>query len=145
MSFRKNRIKRNRKGFSLAEIMVVLVIIGLLGSIVTISVRSYLLDAKVTKAKADIKAICEGMERYFEKYGYYPPKDTWKESLTNPSAKFSIGPLRSISKDPWGNEYQYFTENKARDFELICYGADGTPDGEGADKDISSKRLDEDE
>ena len=145
MSGKQKRISKKNKAFSLAEIMVVLVIIGLLGSIVTISVKSYLLDAKITKAKADIGKLSEGLNNYLGKYGKYPTRDNWKAALTKPSSKFPEPPIKRIPKDPWGREYEYYQNNNGRDFELLSLGADNSVGGEGADADISSKNLEGDD
>lgn len=138
MSCKFKSKNRQTKAFSLAEIMVVLVIIGLLGSIVTFSVRAYLHDAKVTTSTTTIRNICKALEDYHTKYSKYPDRENWIKALTEPSEKFVRGPLERIPDDPWGNKYEYFLTEGGKDFEVVSYGADEEPGGEGEDKDISS-------
>ena len=129
-------------GFSLAEVMVVLVIIGLLGGLVTVSVRAYLTHAKQKGAQADIARIADVLETFFGEYDRYPNAEEKLDILTRPNKKFSDALLKKLPKDPWGNPYEYIPLGN-RDFELICYGADGREGGSGADADISNKTTGE--
>ena len=138
MSFKSKRYTRKAKAFSLAEIMVVLVIIGLLGSVVTYSVQAYLHDAKVKTATSTLQKIAGALDSYHMQYGKYPSRENWIEALTKPSEKFVKGPLEKIPSDPWGNKYEYFLTEGGKDFEVLSYGADADQGGEGEDKDIST-------
>jgi general secretion pathway protein G len=123
--------------------MVVLVIMGLLAGVVTINVRGYLLRARQTKARQDITAIRNALDTYFGANSRYPSGQDGLSVLTKPTKEFPEPLLRSIPKDPWGNDYEYFSSGP-RDFEVVSRGADGRDGGQGADADISSNDDDTD-
>ncbi len=133
---------KKRRGFSLVEIMIVIVIIGLLAGVVTINVRSYLIKAKQNTARHEIATIQQALDLFYGAYDRYPTNEEGIAILTEPTKKLVQPPLPSLPLDPWGNEYQYNSLSSST-YEIICFGADGKEGGEGADADITSDNLKE--
>ena len=130
-----------RSAFSLVELMVVIVIIGLLAGTATVGVRSYLVRSKQSVAKSEIAKIVQALETYYAEYDRYPTSDEGLEALTTPSDEFTDGLLTQLPSDPWGNAYEYLNPGRDTAFEVISYGADGREGGDGAEKDFSSATL----
>ena len=120
--------------------MVVIVIIGLLAGAVTINVRGYMIRAKQNIARQDIQVICTAVRSFWADTGKYP-RDL--SELTVKSAKTGEPYLTKAPLDPWGNSYQYLCPGRKNAFEVICLGADNNQGGDGADADISSDDLQE--
>ncbi len=133
-----NPARRRRNGFSLVELIVVMVIIGLLASLVVFRTRSYLIVSKQNAAKAEIARIVQALETFYSVYGRYPTNDEGIEILAQPSDEFEDGLLNKTPLDPWRRPYVYNNPGRKSAFEVICLGADGREGGTGADKDISS-------
>ena len=131
-------------GFTLIEIMVVVFILGLLVTLVAPRIIGRTDEARVTKAKADIKAIEESMNMFKLDNGFYPSTAEGIAALVQapPRARrFNPdGYLSKVPSDPWGNEYLYMTDG--RDAIVISLGADGVEGGEGDNADIDSRALD---
>ena len=124
---------RNEKGFTLVELMVVIVIIGLLATVVIINVLPATDKAAVTKAKADVATLEQGVEMYRLNKLHYP---NGEEGLKAVSAE---GYVKRLPKDPWGNPYVYAAPGRnGRAFDIYSYGADGREGGEGQDADIGN-------
>lgn len=136
-----NDRRLGRRGFTLVELMVVIVIIGLLAGAVTFSVRGYLIRGKQSVARYEISKICQALETYYTAYDGYPANEDGLETLAEESAKFPEGILNKVPHDPWGHLYEYIHPAVDSAFEVISFGADGREGGEGADRDISSKDL----
>ena len=120
-------------GFTLVELMVVIVIIGLLATVVIINVLPATDKAAVTKAKADVATLEQGIEMYRLNKLRYP---SGTEGLQAISAE---GYVKRLPKDPWGNPYVYAAPGRnGRQFEIYSYGADGREGGEGQDADIGN-------
>lgn len=130
-------------GFSLVELMVVIVIIGLLAGTVTVGVRSYLIRSKQNIARTEISKICQALESFYLEYDRYPTNDEGLDVLVEPSERFPEPLLDRLPNDPWKNPYAYLETGAAPPYEVACYGADGREGGEGADADISSKNLEQ--
>jgi len=145
----RSRLRDNR-GFTLIEIMVVVVILGILAAIVVPRLLSRPDEAKVTKAKVDMKSIEEALGLFKLDNGFYPDTDQGLKALVDKPttgripAKYSVdGYLKKTPVDPWGSDYIYLSPGlHDRNFDLISYGADGEPGGEGFDADINSWELD---
>ena len=131
----------HRNGFTLVELMVVVVIIGLLAGAVTLSVRTYLIAGKQSVAKLEISKVAQALDTYYSAYDRYPSNDEGLAALSEPSSKFPEALLSKLPKDPWGNPYEYNYPGPNGGFVVVCYGADGREGGEGADMDISSDDL----
>lgn len=129
------------RGFSLLEIMVVIVIIGLLAGVVAINVRGYLVKAKQNTARQEIATLIHALETYYTAYDRYPSNEEGIEILSEPTEKLPESLLVNEPKDPWGRAYQYNSPGADSPYEVICYGADGREGGEGADSDIHSANL----
>jgi len=130
-------------GFTLVELMVVIVLIGLLAGAVTLATRSYLVSGKQSVAKLEISKICEAIDTFYTVYDRYPTNDEGLEALAEPSDRFEAGLLSKVPLDPWGNPYEYVHPARDAAYEVISYGADGREGGEGADRDLSSRDLDD--
>lgn len=122
-----NRPHRRDRGFTLMELMVVIVILGLLVSIVAVNYDDIFKDASQGTAKAQMAHIEEAIKLYRLKHRKLP------ESLQD---LVSDGKLESVPKDPWDGEYQYTRIDKTK-FELKCLGQDQAEGGEGADEDFT--------
>jgi general secretion pathway protein G len=133
------------RGFSLAELMVVIVIIGLLATLVVPNVLSRLTTGQVGKAKADIVAIEGAINEYaIRNMGRYP--ESLEALITPDESGLAYLDRESIPKDPWGVEYQYEPPGPGTvKFRVLSYGADGEPGGEGKDRDIDNVMIKEGE
>lgn len=137
----RRRHEPARRGFSLVELMVVLVIIGILASVVTINVRSYLITGKQNAAKMDIAKLCDALESFYAMHDRYPTNEEGLILLTQKTEKMSEPLITKDPKDPWGRPYQYNQPGRDQPYEIICYGADGREGGDGADKDLVSWEI----
>lgn len=138
--------KRFRQwGFTLIEIMVVVVILGILAALVVPQVMSRPDQAKVTVTKGDIKGISAALEMYRLDNFAYPGTQQGLEALvtqptTPPLARNwnRDGYLKALPRDAWGNPYQYLSPGTRAAFDLYSLGADGKPGGEDLDTDIGN-------
>ncbi len=133
--------RRNaRTGFTLAELMVVIVIIGLLATLVVPNVVRKLFVANVTKAKADIVTIAGAVDQYaIENSGRYP--ETIEVLVTPDENGYTFLDRETVPVDPWGNPYIYEPASSGGKFRVISYGKDGTPGGEGDDRDLDNVAI----
>jgi general secretion pathway protein G len=131
----------DRAGFSLPELMVVIVIIGLLAGVATVSVRSYLVRGKQNIAKMEIAKICEALDTFYAHYDRYPTSEEGIAVLAAKTSDFPDGLLSKLPNDPWGNAYEYVVPGTNGPYEVVCYGADHKQGGTGGDTDISSADL----
>jgi general secretion pathway protein G len=128
----------HRSGFSLVELMVVIVIIGLLAGVATMSVRSYLIRGKQGVAKLEIAKIAQAIDTFYSQFDRYPTNDEGLAILAAKSKEFPDGLLNKTPVDPWGQAYQYNQPGRNAPYEVICYGADHREGGAGADADLSN-------
>jgi len=131
------------RAFSLVELMIVIVIIGLLAGVVTLNVRSYVGQARRNTSRAEMATIVQALNTFYTTYGRYPTNDEGLEVLTSGTEKLPEPLLEGQPLDPWGNPYQYVSPGTAGPFEVVCWGADGREGGDGADADLSSANLKE--
>jgi general secretion pathway protein G len=135
----RNKPCIRRRAFSLLELMVVLVILGLLAGIVVFKTRSYLVLSKQNAAKVEISKIGQALETFYAAYDRYPTNEEGVAILAKPSEKFADGLLNKVPRDPWNNPYQYNNPGRNGPYDILCYGADGREGGDGPNLDISSE------
>lgn len=133
-----------QRGFTLIEIMVVMVILGLLVAIVAPNIMGRSDQAKVTVAKTQMNNIANALDLYRLDNGHYPSTQQGLEALVRkpsgspePRNWNPDGYLKSVPEDPWGSEYQYISPGAEHPYNLYSYGADGREGGEGDNADIS--------
>jgi general secretion pathway protein G len=136
-------LKGRARGFTLLELLVVIVIIGLLAAYVGPKYFSQLGKSEVTIAKAQIEAFEKSLDTYRLDVGRYPTTDEGLAALLaappTAGAKWN-GPYlkKGVPPDPWGHPYQYKSPGAKGEFEIISLGRDGQPGGTGEDADISN-------
>ena len=137
-------LKHSARGFTLIEIMVVMVIFGLLVAIVGPNIMGRSDQARVTAAETQLKTLSQALDMYRLDNSHYPSTQQGLEALVNrPSGTpepNNWGPesyMNSIPEDPWGNDYQYISPGTEGPYDLYSFGADGQEGGEGNDADIS--------
>ena len=140
-----NRLRKKQSGFTLIEIMVVIVIIGILASVVVPRVMDNPDKARTAKAKHDIQALESALDIYRLDNFTYPTTDQGLEALVQkpggspePKNWKSGGYIKKLRKDPWGNEYLYLSPGQHGEIDIYSLGADGAPGGDGVYADIGS-------
>ncbi len=143
-------LKRDSRGFTLIEIMVVIIILGILAVYIGPKIMGRPGQAKQVKAKVDISALDSALKLYKLDNGSYPVTEQGLQALVEKPEAGNVpkqwkegGYLDKgkVPKDPWGNEFVYISPGVHGDFDIISYGADGVPGGEGEDKDINSWEI----
>lgn len=127
--------------FTLIEIVVVIVILGLLATIVTPLYFRHVDQARITTAQTQIKMLEEAVMNFKLDTGTFPTQSQGLMILVNKdsSVKSWKGPyIKGIPLDPWKNEYQYRIPGEHGEFDILCYGADGEPGGEENNADIGN-------
>lgn len=139
---------RNNRGFTLLEIIVVVAIIAILASYIAPKVAGRVDDARISKAKSDIRVLESSLELYKLDNFLYPSNDQGLEALVNkPSGENTRnwrdgGYIKKLTKDPWGNAYHYVYPGSNGEFDVFSLGADATVGGEGEAADIGNWNLD---
>ncbi|TFW18316.1 type II secretion system major pseudopilin GspG [Duganella callida] len=136
---------RVQRGFTLIEIMVVVVIMGVLAALVVPKLLSRTGESKIAAAKVDIATIMQALKLYKLDNQRYPTTEQGLQALlekptAGPAANGwkAGGYLEKMPKDPWGNPYQYLYPGVKGELDVFSYGADGQPGGTGDDADIGS-------
>lgn len=148
------QIHRTRGGFTLIEIMAVVIIIGLLTGVVGYQIFQQVDKGKVTAARTQINSLEGVLELYRMDNGRFPSTEQGLQALATPPTSDPVprnyppgGYVKhgKVPLDPWSNDYHYEApgQHNAHAFDLWSYGADGVPGGEGVDADISNWNEDE--
>jgi len=122
---------RRRRAFSLVEVMIVVVIIGLMAGVVAYATTGYLERAKKQRARADIATYSGAVDSYYLAKGRYPDNQEGLKALVPDFIKM-------LQNDPWGRPYIYVQPGKGGVYDIMTYGADGLEGGTGPDADISN-------
>jgi len=135
--------RRQSRGFTLLELMVVIVIIGVLAALIAPKVLENVDKAKITAANADISNLMNALKMYKLDNGRYPSGDQGLQALVSkPTTGSMPGNWRSyldkLPDDPWHHPYQYANPGVHGEIDVFSLGADGQPGGEGNDADIGS-------
>mmetsp|Transcript_21603 Transcript_21603/g.51276 ORF Transcript_21603/g.51276 Transcript_21603/m.51276 type:complete len:142 (+) Transcript_21603:1883-2308(+) len=129
-------------GFTLLELLVVMVIIGLLAGYVGPKFFGQIGKSEVKAARAQIDALQKALDQYRLDVGHYPSTEQGLAALLAKPADEPkwAGPYlsKALPKDPWGHDYQYRSPGEHGDYDLLSFGKDGRPGGEGEDADITS-------
>jgi general secretion pathway protein G len=131
----------DHRGFTLVELLVVMVIIGLLATLVAPGLFKQLGKGQQSAAKAQVSSIEQALDKFRLDVGRYPTTQEGLNALvTNPGIENWDGPYVKTGTitDPWKRPYQYQQPGTHGEFDLFSYGRDGNPGGEGEDKDITS-------
>jgi general secretion pathway protein G len=144
------RYQLGHHGFTLIELMVVIVILGILAGLIIPRVMGRPEEARRMKAVVQIEGLETALKLYKLDNGTYPSTQQGLQALVEPP---TVGELPKawraggylekgkIPKDPWGNDYIYLSPGLHGDYDLMSYGADGEPGGEGKDKDVNNWEL----
>ena len=137
--------RNSEKGFSLIEIMVVIVILGILASYVAVKVTGQTDEARRTQAMVQIESFKTALDLYRLDNGSYPSTEQGLQALVSQPTVGKLprkwregGYIAKIPKDPWSNEYLYLSPGTNGDFDITSYGNDNEPGGEGSDADVNS-------
>ncbi len=142
-----NKVRSNR-GFTLLEIIVVVAIIAILAAYIAPKVAGRVDDARVSKAKSDIRVLESSLELYKLDNFVYPSSEQGLEALVNKPSGDNLknwrdgGYIKKLNKDPWGNEYQYSFPGSNSEFDVFSLGADAKVGGDGEAADIGNWNLD---
>ena len=135
-------------GFTLIEIMVVIVILGILAALVVPKVMSRPDEARVVAAKQDIASLAQALKLYRLDNKRYPSTEQGLQALVSRPAQTPVpdnwkggGYVERLPLDPWGKAYQYLNPGLHGEIDIFSYGADGAPGGEALDADIGNWAL----
>jgi len=131
----QNKKKRSQAGFTLVEVMVTMVIIGLMTAGVVVTVLPKLKSARADKAVIDISRLGQALEYYNLENNTYPEE---LAALVAQNSTQEEGYIKKLPDDPWGNPYLYVFPGENGAFDIWSFGADGVEGGEGENADITS-------
>ena len=142
----RNKFKRvllNHDGFTLLELLIVMIIIGLLAALIGPKMIGRVGESRQTVAKQQIEGFSSALEMYKLDTTKYPTQEQGLEALVTETQGIANwkGPYlkkKFIPKDPWGNNYVYIHPGEHGDYDIISYGADGNSGGDGESKDVAS-------
>ncbi len=131
----------SQEGFSLIELLIVMIILGLIASLVGPQMFGKLGTAKQKSAETQIEMLLTALDAYRLDVGDYPSSQEGLEALaTNPGSDDWAGPYlkKSVPADPWGNPYEYRNPGEHGEIDIISYGKDKKPGGDKENKDVNS-------
>ena len=139
----KRLVARFQRGFTLIELMVVLLIIGVLAALIVPNVLDRADDAKVTAAKTDVSNLMQALKLYRLDNGRYPTAEQGLPALVTKPTTEPVPPnwkknLDQLPNDPWGKPYVYLNPGVKGEIDVMSFGADGQSGGEGKNADIGS-------
>ena len=134
---------RRARGFTLIELMVVLVILGVLAALIVPNVLDRADDSRVTAARTDVNNLMQALKLYKLDNQRFPSSEQGLQALVSKPASAPVPGnwrpyLDKLPADPWGNPYQYLNPGLHGQVDVLSLGADGQPGGEGRDADIGS-------
>ncbi|MGB5985208.1 MAG: type II secretion system major pseudopilin GspG [Desulfobacterales bacterium] len=146
---KKRVFAMDARGFTLIELMIVVVILGILAMVVVPNVMDRPDEARQIKAGSDIKSLETALRLFKLDNGFYPTTEQGLQALV---VKPTTGKIPKkwnkpylekgkLPKDPWGNDFIYLSPGLHGDYDIVSYGADGVPGGEGFDQDINSWEI----
>ncbi len=140
---RTNPLSRVARGFTLIELMVVLVIIGVLAALIVPNVLDRTDDARATAARADVNNLMQALKLYKLDNQRFPGAEQGLEALVRKPTSGAVPPawkpyLDKLPTDPWGRPYQYVNPGVKGEIDVFSFGADGVAGGEGKDAEIGS-------
>ncbi|MBV7538586.1 type II secretion system major pseudopilin GspG [Duganella sp. sic0402] len=145
LNLHRRAVQRLQRGFTLIEIMVVVVIMGVLAALVVPKLLNRAGESKIAAAKVDIATIMQALKLYKLDNQRYPTTEQGLQALIEkptggPAANGwkAGGYVEKMPRDPWGNPYQYLSPGIKGEIDVFSYGADGQPGGTGDDADIGS-------
>ena len=137
-----------QRGFTLLEVMVVVVILGILAALVVPKIISRPDEARVIAAKQDIASLLQALKLYRLDNQRYPTTEQGLQALSVRPTTAPVPPnwktggyIERLPKDPWGSPYQYLNPGVRGEIDVFSFGADGAPGGEGNDADVGSWNL----
>ena len=143
--------RRRQGGFTFIELLVVIAIIAILSGAVALNLAGRTGEARISRAKLDIQQLQTALDTYRTDQGRYPTQEQGLQALVEKPAREPIPPnypaepylkSRQMPTDPWNSPYIYLAPGRRGElYEIISYGSDGEPDGEGDAADISSASL----
>ncbi len=133
------------QAFTLVELMVVVVIVGVMATVVTLTVNDYLVTAKQEVARSEVATIRNALELFYLDHDRYPNNDEGLAILKQSTSRHPSGYVTSDLDDPWRNAYIYIYPGIHSVYDIVSYGRDGQEGGLGPDADIMSWTSEQDQ
>lgn len=144
----RQKSRRHQSGFTLIEVMVVVVILGILAALIVPKIMSRPDEARAIAAKQDVAALAQALKLYRLDNRRYPSTEQGLQALVAKPAQAPVpdnwksgGYLERLPLDPWGKPYQYLNPGLRGEIDIFSFGADGQAGGEGSDADIGNWAL----